>query len=95
MTNNTEAQAAEWLAHVHTYPQHRGAFVNWLDEERAAGRMDWPAVRRWQNAAMPPCRICGGGTSGADVCADCCSYAVTGQPLPAEERRWTPQRGSR
>lgn len=95
MTNTTEAQAAAWLAHVRTYPQHRGDFIAWLDGERAAGRLDWPDVRRWQAAAMPRCRVCGGDATTVDLCADCYARAKTGAPLPAVERLYKPGRSAR
>lgn len=90
-----EAQAAAWLAHVRTYPVHRGEFVAWLSEQQQAGRIDWPDVRRWQAAAMPRCRICGGDCTTDELCANCYSLAKTGAPLPNVERLHTPQRSIR
>lgn len=98
MTPSIETQAAAWLAHVARYPQQRGDFIDWLDEECKAGRMDWPDVRRWQNAAMPPCRACGGVTSGAgDLCVDCRSRAAGRAPRTDAEMSapFGAQRGSR
>ena len=87
MTPSIETQAAAWLAHVTTYPAHRGDFITWLSEQQQAGRIDWPDVRRWQAAAMPRCRCCGGDAVDDQLCLACYCAGQRATPRPDAELR--------